>query len=415
MEQANSLRRESISSHAVQQRRRIAWILISITLVVLLLTVFRASARRLDPSSLLLFAVVVALCIVIFLHTRFLIQARSEHRESEGRFQQMASNIQEVFWMIDAESKQALYVNEAYETITGRPRTTLEEDPSSYVDVIHSEDRPWVLAKLDDATKSGRFDERFRILLPNQEIRWVWVRGFPVRRSDGRIYRLAGTAQDITAQKHAEEQVATNLALAVSAKAESDALRKATLALTQDLHMDYVLDTLLQCLTELVPCESARVLLVESGTRLFLARERLCRGTSNTDITGPITLDATRIPLLREVLTTQKSMLLKNTEQEGQWRPLMGDGASLSWLCVPLIASQQVLGLLSLTHARPSVFTPEHLRRAELLAIPAAVAIQNARLYERAEIYSAELERRVEDQHQAQDALSRAKGTRDAS
>lgn len=415
MEQVDPLRRESASGHTLQHTWRVALLFLSVVLVILLLAVFRSSMRRLDAASLLLFAVVAALCIVIFLHTRFLIRARSEHRESEGRFQQMASNIQEVFWMIDAESKQALYVNEAYETITGRPRATLEKDPNSYVDVIHSEDRPWVLAKLDDATKSGRFDERFRILLPNQEIRWVWVRGFPVRRSDGRLYRLVGTAQDITAQKQAEEQVATNLALAESARAESDALRKATLALTQDLHMDYVLDTLLQCLAELVPCESARVLLVESGTRLFLARERLRRGTSNTDITGSITLDATRIPLLREVLTTQKSMLLKNTEQERQWRPLMGDGASLSWLCVPLIASQQVLGLLSLAHPRPSVFTPEHLRRAELLAIPAAVAIQNARLYERAEIYSAELERRVEDLRQAQDALSRAKGTRDVS
>ena len=40
--------------------------------------------------------------------------------ESEERFQQMARNIQEIFWMIDADTKQALFVNPAYETITGR-------------------------------------------------------------------------------------------------------------------------------------------------------------------------------------------------------------------------------------------------------------------------------------------------------
>jgi hypothetical protein len=28
----------------------------------------------------------------------------------------MAANIEEIFWMIDAESKRALYVNQAYET-----------------------------------------------------------------------------------------------------------------------------------------------------------------------------------------------------------------------------------------------------------------------------------------------------------
>ena len=50
-------------------------------------------------------------------------------------------------------------------------------------------------------------------------------------------------------------------------------MRKATLALTQDLRMDNVLDTLLQSLLELVPYESAQILLLESDSRLFLARE----------------------------------------------------------------------------------------------------------------------------------------------
>lgn len=415
MEQVDPLRRGSVSSHRFQQRWRLALTLVSVILVLLVLALFRPSARHLELSSLLFFAVVAALCATIFFHAKFLIQARTEHRESERRFQQMASNIQEIFWMIDAETKKALYVNEAYETITRRPRKTLESNPTSYVDVMHPEDRPWVLAKLDEAAKTGHFDERFRILWPNGEVRWAWVRGFPVRRPDGSIHRLVGTAQDITAHKHAEEQVDRNLAVAESARAEADALRKATLALTQDLHMDYVLDTLLQCLAELVPCESARVLLVESGMRLFLARERLCRGSSKIDLVDSITLDAASFPLLRGLLMTQKSILVPNTEQERQWRPLMGESATLSWLCVPLVASQHVLGLLSLSHDQPNAFTQDHVRRAELLAIPAAVAIQNARLYERTEIYSAELERRLEDLRRAQDALSRTKGTRGVS
>lgn len=245
---------------------------------------------------------------------------------------------------------------------------------------------------------------------PNGETRWVWVRGFPVRAANGKIYRLVGTAQEITPQKQAEEQVAKNLTLAQSAWAEADALRKATLALTQDLRMDYVLDTLLQCLADLIPCECGRVLLVETGTRLFLARERLCRGTTHSDLTDPLTLDAAGFPLLRRILTSQKSVLLTDTRQEKEWRAFTGHTDAHSWLCVPLVASQQVLGLLSISHGQPNMFTQEHLRRAELLAIPAAVAIQNARLYERAEIYGAELARRIADLRQAQDALAKAKG-----
>jgi len=46
-------------------------------------------------------------------------------------------------------------------------------------------------------------------------------------------------------------------------------MRKATLALTQDLRMDNVLDTLLQSLLELVPYESAQILLQESDSGCF--------------------------------------------------------------------------------------------------------------------------------------------------
>ena len=57
-------------------------------------------------------------------------------------------------------------------------------------------------------------------------------------------------------------------------------------------------------------------------------------------------------------------------------------------------------------------FTEEHLRRAQLLAIPAAAAIQNARLYETARIYGSELEKRVADLKQAEAALAESEGSR---
>ena len=83
-----------------------------------------------------------------------------------------------------------------------------------------------------------------------------------------------------------------------------------------------------------------------------------------------------------------------------------------SWLCVPLVASQQVLGLLSLGDTHAHFFTHEHLRLAKSLAIPAAVAIQNARLYERAEIYGTELEQRLADLNETEQALQQAEKSR---
>lgn len=335
-------------------------------------------------------------------------QAEAALRDSDERFQQMADNIQEIYWMLDAETKHVIYVNPAYETITGRSCSSLRDNPASYQETFHPEDRVRVLTRLDEATRTGQFDEEFRIVRPDHAVRWVSVRGFPVRDSAGVIRRLVGVSQDISARKSAEEQMANNLALAESAWAEADAFRKTTLALTQNLRMDCVLDTLLESLLKLIPCESARVLLVETDTHLFLERELQHLEANRRPPKCPNTLDARESRFLMQVLVTKNSVLIPDTSEEPEWSGFKGHAHMRSWLCVPLVASQQVLGLLSLGDTRAHTFTHDHLRLAKSLAIPGAVAIQNARLYERAEIYGTELEQRLADLEQTEQALQQA-------
>ena len=246
MEQLDPLRSEHPSRRVIQSRRWAFSLVLPAISAVLLLIVVRAKLRGDELPTVLTAAVATGFVAVMLLGTRFLIRALREHRESDARFQQMASNIQEIFWMIDVGTRQALYVNEAYETITGRSRQSLLDNPTSYEELIHAEDRARVLAKLDEATRTGQFNERFRIVSTHGEERWVTVHGFPVRDAAGKIWRLVGTAQEITEQQKAEDQVVKNLTIAEAARAEAEALRKATLALTEDLHMDFVMDALLR-------------------------------------------------------------------------------------------------------------------------------------------------------------------------
>src|SRR5262249_42171382 len=69
-------------------------------------------------------------------------------RKSEERFQHMANNIQEIFWMMDAETLEVAYVNNAYTQLTGHTVHMLLENPSSYRELIHPEDRVRVLSRL---------------------------------------------------------------------------------------------------------------------------------------------------------------------------------------------------------------------------------------------------------------------------
>jgi len=65
-----------------------------------------------------------------------------------------------------------------------------------------------------------------------------------------------------------------------------------------------------------------------------------------------------------------------------------------SWLGVPLIVKGQVIGELALDHSHPEFFTPAHASLAMAFANQAAVAIENARLYEAEQSRREEAERR---------------------
>jgi PAS domain S-box-containing protein len=398
---------------------RIASIVLPLGSLALLVAVLVANLQIPQMAWALPIALATGMFVFAFLLAGVFLHLRRKQHESacvlettESQLEQMADNIQEIFWMIDAETKQALRVNQAYETITGRSCQSLIDNPSSCREVIHPEDRVPVLAKLDAGIRTGKIDERFRIVRPDGDVRWVWVRGFPVRDPAGNILRLVGTALDITTEREAQEQVERNLALAKSAWAEADALRKATLGLTQDLRMNYVLDTLLQSLTELISCEYARVLLLEGDSRLLVAREKLLHATGEQTRHEPLVFEANEFPFFGEIVIGQNGVLLPDTEKESEWRGFDGHASVRSWLCVPLIAARETLGVLSIGHSQPSTFTEEHLRLGNSLAIPAAAAIQNARLYERAAIYGSELEKRLYDVDAAEKALQLAEGDR---
>ena len=361
-------------------------------------------------SAVVLFAVLSADAIRHIHRTER--QAKTVFEDREQEFHHMADNIQEIFWVIDTQTKKATYVNPAYETITGRSCQYLLDNPTSYEEVIHPDDRIHVLAKLVQAVRTGSFDERLRIVKPNGEVRWVWVRGLSQKDSHGKITRLGGSALDITALKKAEDQVAANLAKANSAWAEAEALRKATLALTQDLHMDYVLDALLRSLAELVPYTCARVLVPEGGPHWLALGERSCPEPAKKPSRAPLTFVADESPVFQRIWSERKHVLIPDTRHQEGWQTFKGHKQFRSWLSVPLVASDEFLGFLSVGHVKPNHFTEDHLRCAELLAIPAAAAIQNARLYSTAEIYGSELEKRLADLQKAERALDQSEADR---
>ncbi|MBD2166802.1 PAS domain S-box protein [Calothrix membranacea FACHB-236] len=136
-------------------------------------------------------------------------------RQSEEKFRQLADNIQAVFWISDLKVGQVLYVSKGYERIWQRNCQSLYDNPLTWLDPIHPDDRPLVEIAFGEQRISGKYDIEYRIIRPDGSIRWIHDRAFPIRNELGEIIRMTGIAEDITEQ-HKIEQIKSEFISIVS-------------------------------------------------------------------------------------------------------------------------------------------------------------------------------------------------------
>jgi PAS domain S-box-containing protein len=186
---------------------------------------------------------------------------------------------------------------------------------------------------------------------------------------------------------------------------ETEILRDANIALTEDLSLERVVETLLDFLSQLIPYDSANVMLRKGDSQFVVSALRRYEAFQDGETVRFIALDVKTNPLLRRICLTKQSVIVADTHREPGWQWVNGAGHVRNWIGVPLLAAGKVIGLYSLDKAEPFFFQPEHVRLAETLAARAASAIQNARLFEQSQHYVAELEERIAERNRAEVAL----------
>jgi PAS domain S-box-containing protein len=125
-------------------------------------------------------------------------------QESDERFRQMAENIRDIFWMRQVNPAQLLYISPAYEEIWGRSCASLYQEPYSFLDTVHPEDRDRAIAAFAQQIQGGSTDIEYKIIQTTGAIRWVHERGFPIGNQLGEVYRVTGIIEDITERKLAQ-------------------------------------------------------------------------------------------------------------------------------------------------------------------------------------------------------------------
>ncbi|MGZ9234001.1 MAG: GAF domain-containing protein [Anaerolineales bacterium] len=195
---------------------------------------------------------------------------------------------------------------------------------------------------------------------------------------------LLSLAQQVGLSLQNVRLVQTTQERAVQLEALTDAATK----LTASLQKDELVASLLDQLEPVIPYDTATLWLREKD-RLTVAA---ARGFPDTERRLGLTLAVEDSALFKEMIRTGQGIQVGDVRQDPRFPPL--EAPRLSWLGMPLISKNEVIGVLALEKWQSQFYHREHIQVGTTFASQAAVALENARLFEDSLSRAAELDQR---------------------
>ncbi|MBN1994899.1 MAG: GAF domain-containing protein [Anaerolineae bacterium] len=161
---------------------------------------------------------------------------------------------------------------------------------------------------------------------------------------------------------------------------EAETLREATVALTSALDLKHVLDSILIQLEQVIPYKSASVLLLEEENLRVVAGRGFQNLEQVLNFSYPVEDDA----LFNEMRRTQWPIYLPDARTDPRYSG-WDDTEVYGWMGVPLIVRRKVIGYLMLNGRQVAAYGEAEAILAQAFASQAAIAIENARLFEQTE------------------------------
>ena len=280
---------------------------------------------------------------------------REAVRTTEERYRDLVEGLGAVVWEAEPALFHFTLVSRHAEELLGFPPERWVGDRDFWPAHIHPDDLDEVIGSWRTAVQGGSdHATEYRALAADGRVVWLQDNMRILRDAEGRAQHILGVMHDVTTRKRAEEERAQLLVREREARAESEALNRVERLLAAELDFERLVQTVTDAGTDLC------------GAR-FGAFEPTFRG----------------VGIVRSDDVTRE-------EPFGKVPPHLALPAGhlpvRSYLAVPVVSrSGGVLGGLFFGHPEPGRFTERHERMLGGLAAQAAVALDNARLYEAAE------------------------------
>jgi PAS domain S-box-containing protein len=303
-----------------------------------------------------------------------------ELRESEARFRTMADSAPVLIWVSEADGS-GIFFNQRWLEFTGR--TLQQELGFGWVENLHPDDIPHVGESYKQAANQYKpYTVEFRMRRADGQYRWVIEQGVPRLRPNGTFAGYIGSCIDITERKHTEDMI--------------QFMARASTELTASL--DY--HTTLASVTRLIVPDLADWCVVdilkEDGSieQLAVAHADRTREALIRELRQHYPPDPDEPHVIWQVLSSGQSVMKINISDEQLAEHISEPGClalrrqlgETGYMTVPLRARGRTLGVISFIVGNSGrCYTSKDLALAEELAYRAALAVDNARLYEEAQ------------------------------
>ena len=252
------------------------------------------------------------------------------------------------------------------------------------LNLTYSADRPVVSTWIETIRAGMQTKEfEFRVLHKNGELHFIHIRGAFVYGTAPEPTRFTGTAQDVTERKLAEIQIRQQIQ-------RLSALRRIDQTITSNYDLHVTLKTLLSEVSTQLQVDAADILLLDpDGQMLEYAAGRGFRTRANESARVPIGESyAGRAAKERRLVQIQN---LKDQPNDLLLTTLLAEEDFVCYYGVPLITKGKVIGVLEVFHRVLLQPYPEWIDFLNALAGQAAIAIENATLFENLEDSNREL------------------------
>ncbi len=162
-------------------------------------------------------------------------------------------------------------------------------------------------------------------------------------------------------------------------------------AISASLNKKELQNSLLNLLRQLIDYQTATLWEKEKNHLKVIAADGF---TDKEDRTGlKVQIDDSL--LFQEMFNTKKSVVIADTREDIRFPSLM-EVENLSWLGIPLISKTEVIGVIALEKKEKDFYNEELVQLAEAFAAQAAIALDNASLYQNSLRRGSELDERTQ-------------------